>query len=233
MPNSVMTLSEGYDSFKGCVNLKNLYLTNLSNWCKSTMGIHPFTASQGGNVYLNGNIITNLELPTDITSTGKNTFMYCTGIKTVSIPSNITTINARSFYGSGISSIVIPNNVTTIESGAFANCKDLVSISLSSNMTKIPSQMLFDCTKLTSVSIPANVAEIGLNAFEGCESLSEVKCYKQTPPTLKAYSDYGVYVGVNQFTGISENAKLYVPKGCKSAYSSWGEYFSEIIEMNN
>ena len=232
MPNSVLTLSKSYDSFGGCINLKKIYLTDLSNWCKSTMGLHPFAASQGGDVYLDGNKITNLVLPTDITSTGENTFMYCTGIKTVSIPSNITTIGSRSFYGCGISSIVIPDNVTSIEGRAFANCKDLVNISLPSNITKLPTQMLFGCTKLTSVSIPANVTEVGLSAFEGCESLSEVRCYRQAPPTLKAHSDYGVYVGVDQFTGISENAKLYVPKGCKSAYSSWGEYFSEIIEMN-
>ena len=167
MPNSVMTL-DSHGHFDGCVNLKNLYLTNLSNWCKTTMGIHPFATSQGGDIYLDGNKITNLVLPNDITITGKNTFMYCTGIKTVDIPSNITTINARSFYGSGITSIVIPNNVTTIERSAFAYCKDLVSISLSSNITKIPAQMLGGCTKLTSVSIPANVTEIGPSAFEGC-----------------------------------------------------------------
>ena len=233
MPNSVMAFSRGYDSFEGCVNLKNLYLTNLSNWCKSTIGIHPFATSQGGDIYLDGNKITNLVLPNDITITGKNTFMYCTGIKTVDIPSNITTISSRSFYGSGISQIEIPSNVTTIESSAFSFCKELVSISLPPNITKIPDQILYGCSKLTSISIPASVTEIGLSAFEGCENLSEVRCNRQTPPTLIGYSSWGVPVGIEQFSGISKNAKLYVPKGCKSAYSSWGEYFSEIIEMNN
>ena len=233
MPNSVLTIDASYPPFEGCVNLKNLYIIDLSKWCKSTFDFHPFWASKEGNIYLDGNLITDLVFPDDVTSTGEYTFYYCTGIKTVSIPDNITQIGKYSFYGCrGISDIEISNNVTSIDSRAFYACTGLTGISLPSNISKISDYILGNCTSLESVNIPASVTEIGLGAFNGCEKLSEVRCYRQTPPTLKAYSQWGVYVGVNQFSGISENAKLYVPKGCKSAYSSWGEYFSEIIEMD-
>ena len=57
-----------------------------------------------------------------------------------------------------------------------------------------------------------------------CKNLSKIYCYATIPPSI----------GSGAFNSISNNAKLYVPSGCKAKYvdSDWGIKFSNIEVMN-
>ena len=82
-----------------------------------------------------------------VTTIGASAFLYCYGLKSITIPDSVTTIGKEAFWGcSSFTSITIPDSVTTIGEGAFSYCYEL-----------------------DSITIPDSVTTIGANAFLGSD----------------------------------------------------------------
>ena len=82
-------------------------------------------------------------------------------------------------YNGSESVVTIPSTidgkpVTNIGVGAFANCKNLTSVTIPDGVTSIWHYAFQNCTSLTSVTIPGGVTTIGMEAFKGCNSLTSV-----------------------------------------------------------
>lgn len=106
---------------------------------------------------------------------GSYAFYECRSLKSVVLPSNITTINERIFYNClSLESIIIPDNVTSIEKYAFGNCLSLKSIIIPDNVTSIGESAFATCRNLQCVKFPRNMTSIGSQAFSGCELLKNV-----------------------------------------------------------
>ena len=99
----------------------------------------------------------------------------------------------------------------------------MTSVAIGNGVTSIEQLAFWGCDALTSVTIGNGVASVGSWAFKSCSTLTQLYCYAITPPNC----------GTDALDGINNNATLFVPKGCKSAYesSNWASYFSEIKEM--
>ena len=82
-----------------------------------------------------------------------------------------------------ITSVSLPSNVTTIEGQAFMGCTALATVDLS-NVQTISTSAFQGCTGLTEIVIPPSVTNIGVSAFYGCSALKDVLCRPQTPPAL-------------------------------------------------
>ena len=65
-------------------------------------------------------------------------------------------------------SVVIPSYVTSIGDRAFYGCTSLTSINIPSCVTSIGDRAFYGCTNLTSIHIPSSVTSIGTSAFSGC-----------------------------------------------------------------
>ena len=66
-----------------------------------------------------------------MTTIGKDAFLGCFGLTSVTIPSSVTSIGEGAFYGcSGLTSVTIPSSVTTIGQGAFYGCTGLSSVTI-------------------------------------------------------------------------------------------------------
>ena len=92
----------------------------------------------------------------------------CTSLKTVKIPSNVTTIPGSCFYGcSSLESVIIPEGVTTIGICAFAVC-NLNALTLPESLEKIGVSAFGSNSSLKSVNIPAKVKTIDESAFSYC-----------------------------------------------------------------
>ena len=89
IPNSVKSIGE--DAFYFCTSLTGVYISDLAAWCNiffETLYSNPLNHSK--NLYLNGELVTNLVVPDGVTSIGQCAFFSCTSIETVVIPDRAT-----------------------------------------------------------------------------------------------------------------------------------------------
>ena len=117
-------------SFSSCSGLKNIYITDLAAWCKIS-GLNNLMAygSNEKNLYLNGELVTNLTIPHGVTSIGTSAFNSCSGLTNVTIPDSVTSIGNYAFRNcSGLTSVIIGNGVTSIEESAFIDCSGLRTV---------------------------------------------------------------------------------------------------------
>lgn len=96
-------------------------------------------------------------------------------LKSVEIPSGITGIGERAFWGCAeLTEIKIPSGITSIETGVFMDCYNLKSVEIPSEVTSIGERAFYDCHNLESIHIPASVTVIGNDALGLCGSLSQI-----------------------------------------------------------
>jgi hypothetical protein len=65
-----------------------------------------------------------------------------------------------------------PMDLTTWSSGAFRNCKNIVTCVLNDQTTVIPANIFRACEKLEAVTIPYNLQTISPNLFHGCPRIA-------------------------------------------------------------
>ena len=166
----VETINE--KAFGGCDGLTAVHISNLKQWCEIDFPYTEGAVSSGNplyyahNLYLNGNLITDLV-----------------------IPNGIDTIKSSAFCNASFKSITIPNGVTTIQKGAFYGCKELTTLSISNTVSSIETYAFYQCTNLPSVSIPSGVKAIEQCTFGVCSSLTDV----QLPNGLETIAGQAFY----------------------------------------
>ena len=149
IPNSVTSIGER--AFAYCFGLTSVHISDIAAWCAISFGdddANPL--SYAHNLYLNGELVTDLVIPNSVTSIGDYAFYYCTGL----------------------TSVTIPNSVTSIGDGAFSGCTSLTSVTIPNSVTSIGYEAFLSCSGLTSVTIPNSVTSIGEAAFYYCSGLT-------------------------------------------------------------
>ena len=119
--------------------------------------------------------LSEIVIPSSVTSIGKGAFSYCVSLSEIVIPSSVTSIGHGAFYSChSLSEIVIPSSVTSIGDGAFYGCHSLSEIVIPSSVTSIGHGAFYSCHSLSEIVIPSSVTSIGDSAFSRCVSLSEI-----------------------------------------------------------
>ncbi len=203
--NSVKNI--GNDAFYNDSNhlLSKVNISSIEAWLNITFAnsrANPLYVAH--HLYLNGNEVTNLEIPETVTAINDYAFYGCTGLKNVTIPTSVTSIGSMSLTKSGITTIDIPNSVKSIGSYAFNGCEELQSAIISNSVVSIPSYLFQDCTKLTKVSLPNSINDINESAFEGCTSLSNI----EIPNSVTR-------IGNNTFYGCTSLSSFVIPNSVK------------------
>ena len=185
---------------------------------------YDFSAKNDDGVTIYYNILSEADKTCEVTSTvNKNNYgqndIDNTYRGVVNIPSSakgykVTSIGYRAFANcKNLSSVTIPNSVTSINNYAFAYCTGLNSLTLGNSVTQIGAYAFAYCRGLTSVTIPKSVTSISARAFSWCSGLTSV-----TSEITNVFQ-----TGSNAFYGC-ETATLYVPKGTKSQYQNTSEW---------
>lgn len=105
-------------------------------------------------------------LPSDMTSIGAEAFAECESLETINIPTKVKTIGANAFYGAtGIKNITMPDSVTEIASDAF-NGTGLFSVGEASLMS---SGAVFTCSEGSAAHQYALDKGIDVNLVDSSE----------------------------------------------------------------
>ena len=210
IPNSVTSI--GDYTFSGCSSLTSIEIPNS-------------VTSIGGYAFSRCSSLTSIEIPNSVTSIGVGAFESCISLTSIEIPNSVTSIGGYAFdFCFSLTSVIIPNSVTSIGDVTFYLCTSLTSIEIPNSVTSIGYEAFCDCSSLTSIEIPNSVTTIGGGAFCNCSNLASVTVLADIPP---AFPSNGV------FNNVDPNIPVYVLCGKASDYqsSSWGEYFSNFVEI--
>ncbi|MBR6046885.1 MAG: leucine-rich repeat protein [Bacteroidaceae bacterium] len=220
--NNVTSIGE--NAFSNCSGLTSVRISDLTAWCQIS-----FSKSSSGNSYsnpacmahhlfLNGEEIKDLVIPSNVNSISNLAFWACHGLTSVTIPSNVKSIGQSAFASCrGLTSANIENGVTNIEKWAFYNCQALTSVTIGNSVTSIGEGAFNKCPNLTSINIPQSVTSIGNNAFVGCSGLSSVT----------VCTDYLSLSGM--FPDSKNVEKLIYGEGCTKTVSTGLTSVSEVV----
>ena len=127
------------------------------------------------------------------------------GLESATIGDGVTSIGLRAFASSGLKSVTIPNSVTTIDENAFSLCTSIASVEIGASVTSIGHRAFWGCKSLASITslnpippkwerispylgsmpfedIPPdaclNVPESALAAYSTAEGWRDFKCIK-------------------------------------------------------
>ena len=173
IPSTISEMNK--NAFSGCKNLKRVDISDLSAWCRIAFKYSTVSSPlyNSADLYLNGEILTDLVIPSDITVLNFGAFYGCTSLKSVTIPSHVTSIGKSAFCKcTSLTNVTMENGVTTLGDSVFANCSGLAEITIPQSVTKIGVNT-FSSTSLKSVTIPNSVTSIGEGAFSRCDSLEK------------------------------------------------------------
>ncbi|MBR3612163.1 MAG: leucine-rich repeat domain-containing protein [Bacteroidaceae bacterium] len=106
IPSSVTNV--GAYAFNGCLGLTGVYISDLSAWCKIDFDKYGYNIFETGvtnplyyanNLYINGELVTNLVIPNDITEINPLAFDGCINLVSITIPAGVTSIGSFAFRG--------------------------------------------------------------------------------------------------------------------------------------
>ena len=174
----------------------------------------------GNYAFYDCRVLTNLTIPSSVTSIGESAFEYCRGLTSLTIPSSVTSIGESALrYCSGLTSLTIPSSVTSIGESAFEYCSSLTSLTIPSSVTLIWHYAFRGCSGLTSLTIPSSVTLIGGSVFSGCSGLTSLTI----PSSVTS-------IGNNAFHGCSGLTSLTIPSSVTSIGS---DAFSGCSSLTN
>ena len=165
-----------------------------------------------GSYAFYGSSLTNITIPSSVTSIGDYAFQVCGNLTTVTFGENsqLTSIGDSAFLGSGLISITIPENVTSIGERAFQNCSNLTDVYFAGDINDwVTISFGYNANPLS------NGANLYLNGDTSTPVTGEINI--DTATSIGAYSFYGwtgltkVTIG-EQVTSIG-NSAFY---GCSS-----------------
>lgn len=215
----------GGGAFMNKDRLQDLYINDLSSFCKITFSNYFSTVFNGWStdLYVNNSLVTDLTIPSNVTTLKSYTFCDAANITSVTIPSTVKSINGmNTFRNSGLRNVTVPSSVTSWNGKyTFGECSSLTEATLN-NSGNIGDYAFDSCTSLTSVTFGNNITAIGSWAFNGCTKLASMTFESTTPPTITSTS----------FEGVPSTCKFYVPCSAVHKYrtaSVWSSYASQIV----
>ncbi len=175
VPRSLASIGKG--TFNFCNQLTSVYLTDIGAWC--SIILHDRYANptlNGTQVYLNGDLITALDIPNGVTSVGDYAFYCFKSLTTVTLPDSVTAIGNAAFSNcENLKSIRLPDGLVSVGNSAFYDCKRLESIALSDSVTAIGIAAFRGCATLTRIDLPPRITVIENSAFAYCNALTSIR----------------------------------------------------------
>ena len=212
VPPSMAKIS--YYAFDGCNSLANIYISDLTAWCRMSVTGVGAPLGNARNLYLNGKLVKDMKIPVDVARIEKFAFRGC----------------------GSLTCVTIPQSVKHVGEGAFADCKNLIEFRVSGGnyqykddrgllMTRDGKTLVAAPGGMPSVEIPGGTEVIAAFAFCGYNRLVDVKIPNcVTRICYKAFADCKGLVRVDipnsvksienrAFAGCGQLESVTIPEG--------------------
>lgn len=174
------TLTEiGDNALTGCNAIEKIEITNVGAWCgMSFAGMESNPLSHGAKLFVNGTLLTTLEVPAHVTEIGKYAFAGYQSLEVVYFAMNsyCTVIGDGAFHGCTALTALEFNNAAllkTVYTKAFSSCTSLVGVSFhpSTVLDYLGPEAFAGCTSLQEITLPPMRDYIRARLFKGCTAL--------------------------------------------------------------
>ena len=179
IPASVTSI--GTSVFEGCTLLSGVYISDLKNWCDmSFANVTDNPLYYAKNLFLNGKLVTELEIPRGVTSLKTTTFPNLAKLESVIIPYTVNTVAADYFdifSGAPLKTIYIEaaSKPVTWTKGSWASSETCELIYGHNNVTAhtdydfliVDGKLVLTKYKgsATEVTIPTKIGEYEVESF--------------------------------------------------------------------
>ena len=161
----------GDKCFEGCGTLSEIHISNVEGWCKVAFpNIESTPLYNGAKLYLDGEEITNIIIPSGITEVPSFAFYNCTNLESVIFQNGLEVISDKAFYG----------------------CSKLTKIDFPSTLTTIGTNVFQNCSLLSNIDFPQSINSLGNYAFQGCSNLTKIVAHWESPFSLDGNTFSGV-----------------------------------------
>lgn len=165
----------GAAAFRGCINLKEVHISDMSAWCMTNFGENGNPLCTGATLYLNGQEVTSLTIPAGVRTIGAYAFSGYKKLAEVILPEGLIEIGQNAFeYCSAIENITVPASVQMIGDYAFSGCDSLTELILEDGIGNISGYALTNCPSIKNIVIPDSATCNNTLMFSGCSSLETV-----------------------------------------------------------
>ena len=173
--------------------------------------------------------LSEIVIPSSVTSIGDSAFSSCTSLKYISIPKSVIGLNGNPFANwNGKLKCLSPNfvyeddilfNKDKSRIISFRN-QNIESYVIPSSVTSIGDSAFSCCRSLSEIVIPSSVTSIGDRAFSSCDSLSEIVI----PSSVTNIGDWA-------FSGCDSLSEIVIPSSVTSIGDWAFENCSSLSEI--
>lgn len=155
--------------------------------------------------YPAGKTASAFTIPSTVTKIAKCAFTYATNLKTVTIPTSVTTLDESAFQGCGITSVKIPDSVTTVGNFTFYQ-SDVRTVTFGTGIKETSYEMFEKCGNLTTINFPNTELALYSRTFAYCSSLETVNL----PSTVTSIGN-GCFGECTALTSVTTNGLKSIP----------------------
>ena len=134
-------------------------------------------------------------VPSSVKVLGKRSFSGSRKLTSLILPDGLTTVEDLALYAcQKLKTVYIPSSLTSIGSH-FLAASEVEDVKIPEGVTKLGYQFLDNCWELKTLELPASLTTPG-NLCDGCTALQSVTCKAATPPALESAFKNVVLAGV-------------------------------------
>ncbi len=179
----------GASAFASSRYIETVYINDIAAWCNVNFeDENSNILYYADNIYVNGELTTEIVIPDSVTSIGQYAFYGSSPITGITMGRSVKYVGVDAFAGSGLENVYISDigawcgivfdnleaNPMYQGENIYYNGERVTDVVIPDTVTRIEKYAFYDWPQLESITIPASVTSIDDDAFQGWFSVEKV-----------------------------------------------------------